>query len=73
MIPEAIKLNLLFRFVDSLQAHLIGSLGLGSPDAGQRMEALLTEDPLVARERKRLQDRLAQLTEINRHLANFTF
>ncbi|KAI0357284.1 hypothetical protein OH77DRAFT_1399650, partial [Trametes cingulata] len=70
-VPEAIKLNLLFHFADSLQGHLIDKLRLGSPDASQRMQVLMGEDPSIARERARLQDRLRRLSEIKARLDDF--
>ncbi|KAI0368237.1 hypothetical protein BV20DRAFT_480715 [Pilatotrama ljubarskyi] len=70
-IPEAIKLNLVFEFIDSLQGHLIDSLRLGAPDAPERMRVLLAEDPSIARERARLQDQLRRLKEIKAKLDHF--
>lgn len=65
-VPESIKLNLLFRFVDGLQDYLLASLRLDSEDAAERLQGLLAEDPQIARERAQLKHKLARLTEIKK-------
>ena len=51
-------------FAYGLQAHLLGKLDLGAKDASARIEKLLEEDPVVARERKDLEEKKRKLEEM---------
>ncbi|KAI8976327.1 P-loop containing nucleoside triphosphate hydrolase protein [Trametes punicea] len=69
-IPEEIKANLLLGSVKGLQDHLVNEL-LRAPDAAQRLQKLVQEDPEIKRRRTVLQDRRRRLMEIKTRLDNF--
>lgn len=55
-------------FADGLHAALLGVLDIGSPE---KMEALLSEDPIIARKRADLAQSKARLIDIQRRLERF--
>lgn len=55
-------------FTDGLHAALLGVLDIGSVE---KMEALLSEDPIIARKRADLAQSKARLIDIQRRLERF--
>ncbi|KAJ3551062.1 hypothetical protein NM688_g4940 [Phlebia brevispora] len=70
-IPLTIQRSLCQKLADTLQAHLVDKLKLGSPDASRRFDDLLAEDPRVQLKREELRTQLKQLREIQEKLQNF--
>ncbi|KAJ2969011.1 hypothetical protein NUW54_g13063 [Trametes sanguinea] len=62
-VPEEIKANLLLRFVESVQDHLVNEL-LRTSDAAERLQKLVEEDPHIKRRRVMLRDKCKRLVEI---------
>lgn len=63
-VPHTIQRDLSQVFVDGLEARLLGELKLGEADASQRLQDLLSEDPKVAAQRKKLADAKKVLEEV---------
>lgn len=55
-------------FAEGLHAALLGVLDIGSTG---KMEALLSEDPLIAKKRAELEQSKARLIDIQRRLERF--
>ncbi|KAI9066938.1 hypothetical protein FKP32DRAFT_1703275 [Trametes sanguinea] len=69
-VPEEIKANLLLRFVESVQDHLVNEL-LRISDAAERLQKLVEEDPHIKRRRVMLREKRKRLIEIKGKLDRF--
>ncbi|OSD02217.1 hypothetical protein PYCCODRAFT_1467882 [Trametes coccinea BRFM310] len=69
-VPEEIKANLLLRFVESVQDHLVNQL-LRTSNATERLQKLVEEDPLIKRRRAGLRDKCKKLTDCKAKLDRF--
>lgn len=67
-VPLTIEHSMNQPFVEGLHAALLGVLDIGSPE---KMEALLSEDPLIAKKRAELAQSKARLIDIQRRLERF--
>ena len=70
-IPMTIEHSLCQQLSNTLQEHLIDALKLGAPDASQKLEELLVEDPELVRRREEVLARKKQLLEVWQKLLDF--
>lgn len=71
-VPMTIQHTLNQGLANAMQEYLLEELKLGTPDASQRFVELLAEDPVIAAQRKELEERMKRLTEIQERLIHFT-
>ncbi|OBZ74744.1 Interferon-induced GTP-binding protein Mx1 [Grifola frondosa] len=70
-IPLSIDHLFLYTFAETLQAHLIDKLGLGSANAIARCTAYLAEDPYLVSMREELESRKKRMESVQKELFNF--
>lgn len=67
-VPLTIEHSMNQPFADGIHAALLGVLDVGSKE---KMEALLSEDPAIAKRREELNETKARLMDIQAHLESF--